>query len=213
MKIAMPRILIADDHAIIRRGIIQIVLSSYPTAVIGEASDSDNLLSRATSEAWDVVISDLNMPGTNYFDVLKQIKKSCPALPVLVMSMYTEEQYAIRVLKAGASGFLSKVSIHDHLLDAIEIVLRGRKYITPFLAEKLADTLSEGITIEPHMQLSDREFDVLKMLAAGKPISEIARLLTLSPTTVSTYRARIMEKMKMKSNAELTRFALEKHLI
>ena len=209
----MPRILIADDHAIIRKGIIQIVLSHYPAAIIAEASDSDSLLSRVTSEAWDVVISDLNMPGTNYFDVLKQIKKIHPALPVLVMSMYTEEQYAIRVMKAGASGFLSKVSIHDHLLDAIEVVLKGRKFITPYLAEKLADSLNEGTSSEPHMQLSDREFDVLKMLAAGKPISEIARLLALSPTTVSTYRARIMEKMKMKSNAELTRFALEKNLI
>ncbi|MCW3118458.1 MAG: two component transcriptional regulator, LuxR family [Chitinophagaceae bacterium] len=209
----MIRILIADDHAIMRKGIIEILRTEYPDVIIGEASDSDNLLSRILAEPWDVVISDLNMPGTNYFDALKQIKKTHPALPVLVMSMAAEDQYAIRVIKAGASGFLAKVSIHDNLINAITVVLQGRKFITPAIAEQLADSLNEVSVLEPLKLLSDREFDVLKMLASGKPISEIAKQLGLSPTTVSTYRSRIMEKMKMKSNAELTRFALERNLI
>jgi two-component system invasion response regulator UvrY len=209
----MLRILIADDHTIIRKGVIQILHNQYPEVIIGEAFDSDSLLLRIAEEPWDVVISDLNMPGTNYFDVLKQIKKNYPSLPVLVMSMSAENQYALRVIKAGASGFLEKVSIHENLITAIEVVLKGRKFITPSIAEQMADSLNEIPTLEPHSLLSDREFDVLKMLAAGKPISEIAKQLALSPTTVSTYRSRILEKMKMKSNAELTRFALEKNLI
>ena len=209
----MTRILIADDHAIIRKGVIQILLNEYPGVIIGEAFDSDSLMAKIQEEPWDVVISDLNMPGTNYFDVLKQIKKMYPALPILVMSMSSEDQYALRVIKAGASGFLSKVTIHENLINAIGVVLKGRKYITASIAEQMADSLNEVTVLEPHTLLSDREFDVLKMLASGQPISEIAKQLSLSPTTVSTYRSRIMEKMKMKSNAELTRFALEKNLI
>lgn len=209
----MIRILIADDHAVVRKGIIQILYSQYPSAEIGEAVDSDSLVSQILQKPWDVVISDLNMPGRNYYDALKEIKRAHPSLPVLVMSIYPENQYALRVIKAGASGYLGKETIHEKLINAIEIVLKGRKYITPFIAEQLVDTLNDEENHELYTLLSDREFDVFKMLAFGKPISVIAKQLDLSPTTVSTYRSRIMEKMKMRSNADLTRFALEKNLI
>jgi len=144
---------------------------------------------------------------------LTQIKQMAPHLPVLVMSMYPEDQYALRVLKAGASGYLGKDNIHDDIIKAIQSVQLGKKYITPAVAEKLANALGEDNTMHPHESLSDREFEVLKLLASGKAVSDIAGQLSLSATTVSTYRSRIMEKMSMKTNAELTRYALEKKLI
>jgi len=208
----MLRFLIADDHAIVRKGLKQILLEEYPTAEIGEAGDAESLANKCTQEPWDVVISDLNMPGRSGLDALKQIKQTCPQLPVLIMSMYPEDQYALRVLKSGASGYLSKERIHDELIPAVQTVLNGRKFITSSIAEILAESL-ETKTGQTHELLSNREFDVLKLLASGKSVSEIAEQLSLSVTTVSTYRARILEKLKMRSNADLTRYALEKHLI
>lgn len=208
----MIKVLIADDHAIVRRGLKQILLEEYPSAVIGEASDSEELIKYTFHENWDVVLCDLNMPGRSGLDALKQIKQSFPKLPVLIMSMYPEDQYAIRVLKAGASGYLSKDSIHDELIKAIETVRFGKKFITPVIAEKLVESFhSENEML--HHQLSDREFDVFKLLASGKTVSEIADQLSLSSTTVSTYRSRILEKMNLRSNADIVRYALEKKLI
>lgn len=207
------RILIADDHAIVRRGLKQIILEEFPSAVIGEVSDSSELVKKAILESWDVVLSDLHMPGRGGLDALKQIKQAFPNLPVLIMSMYPEDQYAVRVLKAGASGYLSKTSIHDELINAIRAVSLGKKFITPALAEHIVDAFHKNNEEFPHKMLSDREFEVFKLLASGKAVSEIAQELSLSSTTVSTYRSRILEKMKMRSNTDLVRYAVENNLI
>ncbi len=209
----MLRILIADDHAIVRKGLRQVLLEQYPTATIVEVSDAESLIATAVSNTWDVVICDMSMPGRSGLEALQQIKQTSPKLPVLIMSMYSEDQYALRVLKAGASGYLGKETIHDNIIKAIETVRLGKKFITPAIAEKLADAFDAGTPVNLHESLSNREFDVFKLLAAGKSVSEIGEQLSLSPTTVSTYRSRVMEKMRMKSNADLTRYALENVLI
>jgi len=209
----MIRILIADDHAIVRKGLKQILLEHYTTAIIGEATEAETLINEIHNAAWDVVICDMSMPGRSGLDALHQIKQSSPKLPVLIMSMYPEDQYALRVLKAGASGYLGKETIHEDIIKAIDTVLLGRKFITPAIAEKLADAFDSGASTKLHENLSDREFDVFKLLAAGKSVTEIGEKLSLSATTVSTYRSRIMDKMNMRSNADLTRYALENGLI
>lgn len=209
----MIRVLIADDHAIVRKGLKQLLQEEYPFVVVEEAGDAEGLIKKAITGEWDVVICDMNMPGRSGLDALKQIKQISPKLPVLIMSMYPAEQYAIRVLKAGASGYLSKDSIHDELIEAIQTVLRGKKFITPSIAEKLLDVFNTDNEQPPHGSLSDREFDVFKLLAAGRTITEIADQLSISATTVSTYRSRILEKMNMRTNAELTKYSLENNLL
>lgn len=209
----MIRILIADDHAIVRKGLKQILLEHYTSAIIGEATDAETLINEIHTADWDVVICDMSMPGRSGLDALHQIKQSSPKLPVLIMSMYPEDQYALRVLKAGASGYLGKETIHEDIIKAIDTVRLGRKFITPAIAEKLADAFDSGASVKLHENLSDREFDVFKLLASGKSVTEIGEQLSLSATTVSTYRSRIMDKMSMRSNADLTRYALENGLI
>jgi two-component system invasion response regulator UvrY len=209
----MIRILIADDHAIVRRGMRQILLEQYPTGIIAEVDDAAMLINKVLEEKWDMIICDMNMPGRSGLDALHQVKQISPETPVLIMSMYPEEQYALRVLKAGAAGYLGKETIHDNLIIAIETVLQGRRFITPSIAEKLADSIGKASQKPLHELLSDREFDVFKLLASGKSITDIAVQLSLSSTTVSTYRSRIMEKMDRKSNAELARYAIENGLI
>jgi DNA-binding NarL/FixJ family response regulator len=209
----MINILIADDHAIVRKGLKQLLIEHYPFANIAEAGDVETLVAEVMKQEWDVVICDMNMPGRSGLDALQQIKQIAPKLPVLIMSMYPEDQYALRVLKAGASGYLAKENVHEDLVTAIETVRLGKKFITPGVAEKLAGSFNGKSDIVLHEVLSDREFDVFKLLASGKSISEIAIQLLLSATTVSTYRARIMEKMSMKNNAELTRYGIENKLI
>lgn len=209
----MLKILIADDHAVVRKGLKQILLEQYPSAVIGEVANAEMLISSTLNEKWDIVICDMSMPGRTGLDALNQIKQSSPQLPVLIMSMYPEDQYAVRVLKAGASGFLGKETIHDDIVKAIETVRIGKKFITPEIAEKLADALDVGVQQPLHETLSDREFEVFKLLSSGKSVTEIGEQLFLSATTISTYRSRIMEKMNMRSNTDLTRYALEKGII
>lgn len=209
----MIRVLIADDHTVVRRGLRQILLEGFPTAQIEEVPDAEELIKRVMQAEWDVVISDLSMPGRSGLEALQQIKQVQPKLPVLILSIHPEEQYAIRVLKAGASGYLSKDSAPDELVNAVQRVLLGKKYITDTIAEKLASVLDQDSNKSPHEYLSDREFSVLKMLASGKSVSEIAESLFLSVTTVSTYRSRIMMKMNMKSNADLTLYAVEHKLL
>lgn len=209
----MIKILIADDHAVVRKGLKQILVEAFPSAHIEEVGDAEALIKKIIKSEWDVVISDLTMPGRSGLEALQQIKEYYPKLPVLILSMHAEEHYAIRVLKAGASGYLNKDSASDELVNAVNRVLSGRKYITPSIAEKLAATLDHDNDRPSHEQLSDREFEVLKSLAAGKSVSEIAHSLSLSVTTVSTYRARILVKMNMKANAELTLYAVENKLI
>lgn len=209
----MLKILIADDHAIVRRGLKQILLEEYPSAQVGEVADAESLVTEVVTNDWEIIICDMNMPGRSGLDALSQIKQIAPHIPVLIMSMYPEDQYALRVLKAGASGYLGKETIHEHIIRAIQTVLLGKKFITPAVAEKLADAVREDSEKEPHELLSDREFDVFKLLAAGSSVSEIAHQLSLSTTTVSTYRTRILSKMNIRSNADLTRYALERKLI
>jgi two-component system invasion response regulator UvrY len=207
------RILIADDHAIVRRGLKEILLDEYPSSFIGDASDAEELLKRVFGEEWDLIISDVSMPGRSGLDALKQIKQAFPKLPVLIMSIYSEDQYAVRAFRAGASGYFTKNSIHEELIKAIESVRKGRKYITPAVAEKLADAIPIDSAAQPHQLLSDREFEVFKLLASGKTVSEIANQISLSANTVSTYRSRILEKMNLHSNNELIRYALEEKLL
>jgi two-component system invasion response regulator UvrY len=209
----MLRILIADDHSVVRKGLRQILLDEFPTAKIEEVPDAEELIKKVMSDKWDVVVSDLSMPGRSGLDALQQIKLSFPQLPVLILSIHPEEQYALRALKSGASGYLSKDTAPDELVKAVQKVLLGKKYISQSIAEKLADNFSSDTTLYPHESLSDREFDVMKLLANGKSVSEIAEMLSLSVTTVSTYRARVMVKMNLKSNSDLTKYALENKLI
>lgn len=207
------KVLIADDHAIVRKGLKQIIHEEYPQALIEEASNAEELIHKTMLDTWDVIITDLSMPGRSGLDALRQIRESFPKLPVLVLSMHPEDQYAIRVLKAGASGYINKDSAQEELIVAMNKVLNGKKYISSRVAEQMAEAIDDNSNKAPHETLSDREFDVLKMLASGKAVSEIADMLSLSSTTISTFRARILEKMKMKSNADITRYALENQLI
>jgi two-component system invasion response regulator UvrY len=209
----MLRILIADDHAIIRKGLKQILLEEYPSAIIEEVSDAEEVIKKTISDEWDIIICDLSMPGRSGLDVVQQMKQNFPKLPVLILSIHPEEQYAIRVLRAGAAGYLSKDAATQELVKAVQRVLQGRKYVSSAIAEKMASELDQDTSRPPHEVLSDREFDVFKMIAFGKTVSEIAEQLALSITTVSTYRARILVKMNMKTNAELTRYGLENKLI
>jgi DNA-binding NarL/FixJ family response regulator len=209
----MIRILIADDHSVVRKGLRQILAEGFPNVQIEEVGDADSMIKKVMDGEYDVVISDLSMPGRSGLEGLQQIKQINPKLPVLILSIYPEEQYAIRLLKAGASGYLNKDLAPEELVNAVQRVLLGKRYITPTIAEKLASSLDNASEKEPHELLSDREFSVLKMLATGKSVSEIAETLYLSVTTVSTYRARIMTKMGLKTNADLTLYAMEHKLI
>lgn len=209
----MIRILIADDHAIVRKGLKHLLLEEYPTAVIEEVTDAESLIFKSVNSEWDVVICDLSMPGRSGLDALTQIKQASPRLPVLIISMHPEDQYALRVLKAGASGYIGKDTVHNDLIRAVQTVLLGKKFITPSVAEKLANALNTDNDKSLHEKLSDREFEVFRLLAAGMQVSEIATKLSLSVTTVSTYRSRVLEKLGMKSNADLTRYALSTGII
>jgi len=208
------KILIADDHAVIRKGLKQILLEEFPSAVIEEAADAEAVIKRTFTDEWDVIICDLSMPGRSGLDVVQHVKQNFPKLPVLILSIHPEEQYAIRTLKAGAAGYLSKDTAPAELVKAVQRVLQGRKYISPSIAEKMAEELDQNKANKaPHELLSDREFDVFKLIAGGMSVSDIAEKFLLSTTTVSTHRARILVKMGMKSNAELTRYAVESGLI
>lgn len=209
----MIKILIADDHAIVREGLKQIVADTSDMIVTAEASDGHEVLALLSKNNYDVVVLDMAMPGLTGLDILKQIKRETPELPVLILSVHPEEQYAVRALKAGASGYLTKERAPDELITAIRKVSMGGKYITSSLAEKLAFELEVDAEKPPHKTLSDREFQVMCMIAKGRTIKNIAEELFLSPKTVSTYRSRILEKMKMKSNEELTHYVINNHLI
>jgi len=207
------RILIADDHSVVRKGLKQILLEEFPTAHIEDVPDAEEMIKKVMSSNWDVIVSDMSMPGRSGLDALQQIKQIYPDLPVLILSIHPEEHYALRVLKAGASGYLSKGSASDELVKAVQTVLLGKKYISASVAEKLASSFSSDSAKQAHELLSDREFDVMKLLAAGKSVSDIAEILSLSVTTISTYRARIMTKMNLKTNSDLTKYAIESNLI
>jgi two-component system, NarL family, invasion response regulator UvrY len=207
------RILIADDHSIVRRGLKDILEQEFPEVHIQEVNNGKELMKLARTAEWSIVISDLTMPERGGLEVIKMLKEEKPDLPILILSMHPEDQYALRVLRAGASGYLTKESAGDELVKAVRYILQGRKYITPSVAEKMASQLTTDTSKQLHELLSDREFNVLKLIASGKTVSEIASILTLSVGTISTYRARILEKMQLRTNAELTHYAIQQGLV
>ena len=209
----MIRILVADDHAVVRQGVIQILADVNDMAVKGEAQNGPETLKKVTENEYDVVLLDISMPGRSGLEVLEDIKARRPKLAVLILSMHPEEQYAVRALRAGASGYLTKASAPQELIGAIRKVAGGGKYVTSSLAEKLADEMEIDTEKLPHERLSNREHQVMLMLASGKSVSDIADDLCLSVKTISTYRTRVMSKMGMKKNAELTLYAVHNKLI
>ncbi|MBC7720782.1 MAG: response regulator transcription factor [Pedobacter sp.] len=207
----MKRIILADDHSFIRLGLIQILKDEYPSVEIKEVADGESLVQEVIKNDWDLVISDLDMPGRNGLEALEQIKLIKPNLPVLILSIYAEDLYAVRVLRAGASGYLNKNAAPYELIKAIQRIQLGKKYITPEIAEKLLINLNTGK--KPHELLSNREFEIFKLLAFGKTVTHIAESLALALTTISTHRSRIMEKLNLNTNSDLTRYAIAHHII
>jgi DNA-binding NarL/FixJ family response regulator len=207
------RILIADDHAVVRQGMKQILAGAFKRSVFGEAANSQEALESVWKEPWDIVVLDLTMPGRSGLEVLKEIKRARPKLPVLILSMHPEDQFAVRLLKAGASGYLTKESAPEELVGAVKKAIAGGRYVSTSLAEKLALLIVRDVDAAPHESLSDREFLILRQIASGKTVSAIARDLSLSVKTVSTYRTRLLEKMSMSNNSELVQYAFQYHLV
>lgn len=206
-------VLIADDHAIVRQGLKQILSETDDLVVTGEADDGAEALQLARQQPWDVFLLDVSMPNRNGIDTLKQLKKEFPRLPVLILSMHPEEQYAVRALKAGAAGYLTKQSAPEQLVTAIRQVAGGKKYVSAAVAQQLVEALADDSNKLPHERITDREYQVLVMIAAGNPLTQIAESLNLGVATVSTYRARLLEKMGLRSTAELIRYGLENGLV
>jgi len=209
----MIRLLIVDDHAIVRHGLRQVVAESADIEVAAEAGSSAEAVRLVRENIYDLVLLDISLPDKNGIETLKQIKRDKPALPVIMLSMHAEDEFGVRALKAGASGYVNKKSAHEQLITAIRHVVSGRRYISPDLAEELARSVGESSEKRPHELLSDREFDTLRMLASGKSLTEIAESLSISPKTVSVYRNRLLEKMKLKNNAEIAHYAFKNGLI
>jgi len=209
----MLRMLIADDHEIVRRGLKQILAEGFAFAQIEEAGDCPTLVQKALAGEWSIIVSDLAMPGGGGLEALKQIKKVSPDMPVLILSIYPEDQYALRVLKAGASGYLNKDAAPEELVTAVQRILSGRRYLTETMAEKIVQTIDDESNVPPHELLSDREWDVFRFLATGRTVSEICDILSLKSTTVSTYRTRILIKMSLRTNADIIQYALENKII
>jgi len=209
----MIKVVVVDDHAVVREGLKRIISENPGMAVTGEAGDGNEAIRVIQSEPCDVVLLDITMPDKSGLDVLKQLHAESPRLPVLVLSMHSEDQYAVRVLRAGAAGYLTKESAPAKLVQAIRKVVRGGKYVTSTLAEKLVVGLDSDPSKAPHQILSDREYQVLCLIASGKTVSQIAEELALSVKTISTYRVRMLEKLNMKNNAELTRYAIKDGLV
>ncbi|HEY0321204.1 MAG TPA: response regulator transcription factor [Pyrinomonadaceae bacterium] len=209
----MKRILIVDDHEVVRDGVKRIFDKQPGSTIFGEAGTAPEALRLAREQDWDVVVLDLSLGGRSGLEVLKELKQIRPRLPVLILSMHSEEQFARRAFKAGAAGYITKDSPRSELVKAINKVSKGERYISPALAERLVVDLGRGTDRPPHEALSNREFEVMRLIASGTTVSEIADLLSLSSGTISTYRTRILEKMGMKTNAELTHYAIQNKLV
>lgn len=207
------RVLLADDHAVVRRGIRELLAEAFTDAAFAEVSTAEDALAQVTAHPFDLVVLDISMPRRGGLDALKEIRVEAPNVPVLVLSQHAEEQYAIRALKAGARGYLTKRCATEELVRAARKIVAGGKYVSEELTERLVDVLAGGPGARPHERLSDREMQVLHMLAKGKLVKEIAAELSLSEKTVSTYRTRVLEKTNMRSNAELMRYALASGLL
>ncbi len=209
----MTRIAIADDHVLVRRGLAELLREMDDFRVVGEAATGDELLRLVRDERVDVVVMDMNMPGPSGLDLVKSMRAEFPRLPILVLSAHPEDQYAVRVVRAGAMGYLTKESAEADLVEAVRRVASGKRFLTQSLAESLLDALDSDPDADPHTALSDREYQVLRLLASGLTVGGIAEHLSLSVKTVSTYRSRLLQKMGMSNNAELTRYALENGLV
>ena len=209
----MIRVLVADDHTIVREGLKQILAKSGDLLVAGEATNGNDVLKMVREQEWDVLVTDMSMPGRNGIELIKLVKEARPKLPLLVLSMYGEEQYAVRAIRAGASGYLNKESASEQLVAAIRKIASGGVHVSPAVAEALFNNVRGGQNTLPHEQLSDREFQVLQLIADGLSVTAIASQLNLSPKTVSTHKARILEKMHMTNQAELIRYAIEHRLV
>lgn len=209
----MIKVLVADDHAIVRRGIRQILTETPDITVGGEAGTAEEVRRLVREQRWDVVVLDISLPGGSGMDLLAELRRERPDLRVLILTVYSEEQYAIRAIRAGAAGFLTKESAPVKLIEAVRKVAGGGRYVSTELAETLASVFAGDAAGAPHERLSDREFEILKMLASGKTVSEVAHELSLSVKTVSTHRTRLLKKMAMRTNAELTHYALRNRLV
>lgn len=207
------RFLVADDHAVVRRGLREMLHEEFHDAVFAEAATAQEALDRAWKEAWDLIVLDISMPGRSGLDVLRDLRTASPGAAVLVQSMHAEDQFALRVLKAGAAGYITKDSMPEELLRAVKTVLQGRRYVSASLAEKLAAFMAADAARPAHERLSDREFQVLRMLATGKAVKDIGADLSLSVKTVSTYRARILEKLGLHTNLDLAHYAEREGLL
>jgi two-component system, NarL family, invasion response regulator UvrY len=211
---AAIKVLVIDDHDVVREGIKRLVAEITPNLVVGEARTPQEALRLLEQQEWNLVVLDITLEGRSGLEVLREIRSKRAKLPVLILSMHSEEQYAVRAFKAGAAGYITKGSTREELLRALKKVLGGGRYISPALAEKVIGRLDpDGDDRPPHEQLSDREFEVLRLIASGKTVTQIAELLCLSDKTISTYRARILEKMNLKTNAELTHYVARNHLL
>lgn len=209
----MVKVLVADDHAVVREGLKRILSQGPGIEVVAEAEDGAGAIEAAGSNDVDIVILDMSMPGRGGLETLQELKRRWPAMGVLVLSMHPEHQYAIRVLREGADGYLSKESAAEELLAALRKIHSGGKYVSPALGERLAQTVEKGFEVAPHERLSTREFQVMVQLASGKTVTEIAEELHLSVKTISTYRSRVLEKMSLRNNAELMHYAIEEGLV
>jgi DNA-binding NarL/FixJ family response regulator len=207
------KVLIADDHEVVRRGLMQLITDEFGDVTFGEAGTAAEALAAAWKGKWDLVILDINMPGRNGLEALAELKRDRPKLPVLVLCMFSETEYALRALKSGAAGYVSKQGVSRELIAAVKKALSGGRYVTPALAEKIAASLGRDEVRLPHETLSDREFEVMKLIAAGRKVKELAVKLSLSEKTVFTYRARLLEKLGLKSDVEITRYALRQKLV
>lgn len=209
----MIRVFVTDDHAVVRRGLAQILADTDNIRVVGEAPNAAEAVRLLRQTPCDVLLMDVAMPGKNGIEALKVIRDEFPDIRVLILSMYPEDQFGVRALKAGAAGYLTKDSPPEELIEAVERIMNGRRFITPDLAELLAESMGPNSDIPPHQSLSDREFQTMRLIASGKKLSEIAAELSLSPKTISVYRARLLEKMRLSNNAELTHYAIKHGLV
>jgi len=206
------RILIADDHVVVRKGLKMILAEAYPHALIEEVSDTADLLTQASRFEWNIIISDISMPGRSGAEVIKELKRIAPQSPILILSTHPPEQYAIRTIKSGASGYLTKESAPEELVKAIEYLRAGKRYITHEVADLLAESIEFNYKEELHKSLTDREFEIFKQIVAGKAITEIATILSVSKNSISASRKRILEKMQLQTTTDLIKYALEKNL-
>lgn len=209
----MPKILIVDDHSVVRRGLMDILQEEVGPGEFGEAANAQEALDHVWRQAWDIVVLDITLPGRSGLGVLKEIKAARPKTPVLVLSMHPEDQYALRALRAGAAGYLTKETAPEALGEAVQKVLSGGRYVSARVGERLAARLGNHEPDAPHDSLSNREYEVMCLIASGRTVTEIAERLSLSVKTISTYRTRVLQKMGMKTSAELTTYAVRRHLV